>query len=196
MRTTAVPFDAVVIGASAGAIEALSRILPNIPADYPAAIMVVVHVPPDSNSMLVELFQRKSEVRVKEAEDKETIEVGTVYFAPPDYHVLVEPNRRLSLSGEEPINYSRPSIDVLFESAAECYRERLLGIVLTGANSDGARGLRAIVDAGGAAVVQDPDSALVSAMPLAALQACPTARTLDLEEISDHLRRIALGTVT
>ena len=112
------PPEAVVIGASAGAVDALSVLLPALPADYPLAVAVVVHLPPDRKSVMAELFQTKCRVRVKEAEDKEPFAPGTVYFAPPDYHLLVEPDRRLSLSSEESVLYSRPSIDVLFESAA------------------------------------------------------------------------------
>jgi len=126
-------------------------------------------------------------VDVREAEDKEPLEAGTVYFAPPDYHLLVELDRRLSLSSEEPVLYSRPSIDVLFESAADAYGSGLVGVVLTGANSDGARGLRAVRDAGGVALVQRPDQAQVAAMPQAALDACPGAVPLSLDEIASFL---------
>jgi two-component system, chemotaxis family, protein-glutamate methylesterase/glutaminase len=182
--------EAVVLGASAGAIEALCVILPPLPASFPLAVMVVIHLPADRKSLAADLLQAKCQVRVKEAEDKEPIEAGAVYIAPPGYHLLVEPNRRLSLSGEEPVHFSRPSIDVLFESAADTYGEHLLGIVLTGANSDGARGLRSVRDAGGTVVIQRPDSAYASAMPRAAVEACPGAPTMDLEEISVYLRHI------
>ncbi len=113
---------------------------------------------------------------MREADDKELIKGSTVYFAPPDYHLLVETDGRMSLSSEEPVSYSRPSIDVLFESAAEAYGPGLVGIILTGANRDGAQGLRAICDAGGTAVVQDPDLAQARDMPLAALDAAPKRR--------------------
>lgn len=182
--------EAVAIGTSAGAIEALSKVLPPLPADYPIPIFVVVHLPPDRESVVAELFQSKCNLRVKEAEHTEVIEGGTVYFAPPDYHLLVERNRHLSLSSEEQVLFSRPSIDVLFETAADAYRETLLGIVLTGANSDGAEGLRAIAEAGGTVVVQRPESALASAMPEAALKANPQAQPLDLNEISEYLQRV------
>lgn len=184
------PIEAVVIGTSAGAIEALSKILPPLPADYPLPILVVIHLPPDRQSIVAELFQAKCQLQVKEAEDTEKIESGTVYFAPPDYHLLVEHDHRLSLSSEEPVLFSRPSIDVLFESAADAYGPSLLGIVLTGANSDGAEGLRAVGATGGQTVVQRPDSALESAMPEAALKACPDALPLDLNEISEYLHRV------
>ena len=135
--------------------------------------MVVVHVPPDKRSILAELFQAKCRITVREAEDKEPISGGTVYFAPPDYHLLVETDRSLSLSSDEPVLYSRPSIDVLFESAADAYGPALIAIVLTGANQDGAKGLKAVVEAGGTAIVQSPEDAFASAMPEAALAACP-----------------------
>lgn len=180
---------AVVIGASAGAVEALSRILTTLPETYPLPVMVVVHLPPDKDSIMAELFQMKCKVRVKEAEDKEILQAGTVYFAPPDYHLLVEDNKILSLSNEEVVHYSRPSIDVLFESAADAYGSDILGIVLTGANSDGAEGLRIIADRGGDVVVQDPDEAYSNPMPRAALALCPEAKTMTLEQIAEYLRK-------
>jgi two-component system chemotaxis response regulator CheB len=183
--------EAVVIGASAGAVEALSAIIPKLPAGYPLAVIVVVHVPPDRSSVMASLLQDKSRLRVKEAEDKEPIEFGTVYLAPPDYHVLVEPNFRLSLSSDVPVLFSRPSIDVLFESAADAYGDRLLGMVLSGANQDGASGLRSIVDSGGMAVVQNPATSYVAVMPQAALDACPEALMLDLNDIPEFLNKIA-----
>ena len=183
--------EAVAIGASAGALETLSAILPALPGDYPLPVLVVVHLPPDRKSMMAELLQNRCRVAVREAEDKEPIEGGVVYLAPPDYHLMVEHDRRLSLSGEEAVQYSRPSIDVLFETAAEAYGPGLVGVVLTGANSDGARGLQAIRRAGGAGVVQDPATAVAAAMPRAALEACPDARSMRLEEIAEHLLRLA-----
>ena len=156
---SAVAPEAVVIGASAGALEALSNLLPALPADYRLPILIVVHLPPDKTSLLAELLRARCAIRVREAEDKEPIEPGVAYFAPPDYHLLVEQDKRLSLSDDEPVLFSRPSIDVLFESAADAYGGGLIGVVLTGANSDGANGLRAVVEAGGVAVVQKPGSA-------------------------------------
>lgn len=170
--------EAVVIGTSAGAIASLSHLLPPLAQDFPLAILVAVHVPADQPHSISNLLQAKCRITVKEAEDKEPILPGTVYFAPPDYHVLVEDDRRLSLSNEEAVNFSRPSIDVLFESAADVYRENLLAVILTGANHDGAQGARAVGMAGGTVVVQDPDSATARTMPEAALAACPTAKTL------------------
>ena len=134
------PPEAIVIGASAGALEALSVILPALPATFDLPIFVVVHVPPDKKSILAELFDAKCKVKVREAEDKEPIAGGTVYFATADYHLLVEADKTLSLSNDEPVLYSRPSIDVLFESAADAYGPGLIALMLTGANQDGAQG--------------------------------------------------------
>ncbi|MES2438400.1 MAG: chemotaxis protein CheB [Verrucomicrobiota bacterium] len=181
----------IVIGASVGAIEALLVILPSLPAGYPLAVLVVVHVPPDPRSQLSELFAPRCHLRVKEAEDKELLEPGTIYFAPSDYHLLAESDYRLSLSNDEPVRYSRPSIDVLFESAADAFGDSVTGVVLTGSNSDGARGLRAICDAGGKALVQSPAGAEGKAMPTAALSACPEARSLSLSEISTALNALS-----
>jgi two-component system, chemotaxis family, protein-glutamate methylesterase/glutaminase len=182
--------EAVVIGASAGALEALSVILPSLPEGFRLPLMVVVHVPPDKRSVLADLFQAKCRIPVREAEDKERISGGTVYFAPPNYHVLVEADRSLSLSNDDPVLFSRPSIDVLFESAADAYGSALIAIILTGANQDGAEGMRAVVEAGGLALVQSPDGAYAPAMPQAAIAACPSARIMSLDAIAAYLRVI------
>ena len=182
--------EAVVIGASAGALEALSVILPLLPARYPLPVLIVVHIPPDKKSILADLFQAKCRVAVREAEDKEPISAGTIYFAPADYHLLVEPDKSLSLSADEPVLYSRPSLDVLFESAADAYGPGLIAIVLTGANQDGAYGLKAVHEAGGKTIVQRPQAAYASAMPEAAIAQCPDAEILSLEGISAYLQNI------
>jgi two-component system, chemotaxis family, protein-glutamate methylesterase/glutaminase len=187
---SAAPVEAVVIGASAGAFEALSAILPKLPASFRPPVMVVVHMPQDRKSMMAELLQGRCRVKVREAEDKEPICGGTVYVAPPDYHLLVEMHGYLSLSSDDPILFSRPAIDVLFESAADAYGPGLIGIILTGANHDGANGMKAIVDAGGLAIVQRPEDAFAPAMPEAALAACPNARVLSLEEIATWLQTV------
>ncbi len=180
---------AVVVGASAGALDALSIVLPALPAGYPLAVLVVVHLPGDRASYLADILGAKCRLPVAEATDKEPIRAGAVYLAPPDYHLLVEADFRLSLSGEEPVLYSRPSVDVLFESAADAYGPGLVGVVLTGASADGARGLAAVAAAGGLALVQRPDTAQAAAMPSAALAACPSAVSLTLAEIAERLVR-------
>lgn len=185
MRRSAAP-AALVIGASAGAVEALLHILPALPATAPP-ILVAVHVPPDRANSLVPLLQARCALRVKEAEDKEPAVDGTVYFAPPDYHLLVERDGGLALSSDELVHYSRPSIDVLFETAADAWGAGLIGVILTGANQDGAAGLQAVARAGGEVLVQDPAQAVASAMPQAALAACPAARVLSLQALIQHL---------
>lgn len=181
--------DAIVIGASAGAVETLSSILPVLPQQYELPIFIVVHIPPDRRSILASLLQEKCKIPVREAEDKEPIETGTVYFAPPDYHMMVNTGRYISLSAEEPVLFSRPSIDVLFETAADIYRERLAGIILTGANEDGAGGLKTIAAKGGTAIALDPKEAVVPTMPEAALKSCPTAQKMSLEQIKEFIRK-------
>lgn len=184
--------SAIVLGASAGAVDALLNLLPGLPAGGPP-VLAAVHVPPDRPNMLVSLLQPRCAVRIKEAEDKEPVLSGTVYFAPPDYHLLVEQDGSLALSSDEAVHYSRPSIDVLFESAADAWGAGLIGIVLTGANEDGAAGLAAVAAGGGLALVQDPGSATAPAMPLAALAACPSAARLSLADLADRLKGWSLG---
>jgi two-component system, chemotaxis family, protein-glutamate methylesterase/glutaminase len=188
---TGIAAEAVVIGASAGAWEALSAILPALPAHFSLPLMIVVHMPSDRPSILAELFQARCRIAVREAEDKEPIVGGTAYFAPPDYHLLVEADKHLSLSSDEPILYSRPSIDVLFESAADAYGPALIAVVLSGANADGAAGIKAVADAGGTAIVQNPESAFAAAMPEAAKAACPGAQVLSLQEIAVYLEKVS-----
>jgi two-component system chemotaxis response regulator CheB len=185
--------EAVVIGASAGGVEALAVLLPALPDTFSASLFIVLHVPRERPSLLVEIFTGRCALPVREAEDKEPVEAGTVYFAPPDYHMLLEKNRHIALSADEPVHFSRPSIDVLFESAADVYADRLLGIILTGANQDGAAGLHAIHRAGGVTVVQKPDSAKVPLMIVSALQRSPADFVLSLEEIADLLAALAGG---
>lgn len=182
--------QAIVIGASAGAFEALSNLLPDLPAGYPLPIMIVVHVPPDKKNLLIELFQGRCSIEVREGEDKEPIQAGIAYFAPSNYHLLVEADRTLSLSADEAVLFSRPAVDVLFESASDAYGEGLVGVVLTGANSDGAKGLAAISLARGVALVQNPDTAYAAAMPHAAIKACKEARVMSLTEIAAYLREV------
>lgn len=182
--------ELVVIGASAGGVEALSTLLEALPEDFSPPVAIVIHLPPDRSSSLPELFDRKCARPVKEAEDKEMIESGTVYIAPPDYHLLVEPDRSLSLSRDEPLHYSRPSIDLLFESAALAYRQNVLGIILTGASKDGAAGLKQIRECGGLAWIQRPDEALARTMPEAAIRIAGFNHLLTIKEISEKLSRL------
>lgn len=179
--------DAIVIGASAGGVEALSVVLPALPARLRAAVFVVLHLPRERPSLLVDIFAAKCRVPVVEAGDKEPVVPGTVTFAPPDYHLLVD-GSLLSLSADELVNFSRPSIDVLFESAVDVYAARLMGIILTGGNDDGAAGLDAIRRAGGITVVQQPETAQTSLMPESALQRGAADFVLTIDGIAALLR--------
>ena len=161
--------DALAIGASAGGIGALRAILPGLGPRIGFPVLIVVHMPDDRDSRLAEVFQRHLALPVRQAEDKEVPEAGVVYFAAPGYHLSVERERCFSLSQEEPVHYSRPSIDILMESAADAYGAGLAGVLLTGASSDGAAGLAAIGMAGGLTAVQDPAEAEIATMPAAAI---------------------------
>lgn len=178
-------YDLVVIGVSAGGLAVLSSLVSKLAPDYGLAIAIVQHRAKESTA-LCELLQDCTPLRVTEVIDKEPIVPGSIYVAPPDYHVLVE-RGFFSLSTDAPLRYSRPSIDILFETAADAYRNRVVGVVLTGANSDGSRGLQRIVEAGGTAVVQDPEEAEVSAMPEAAMRAVSAAHVLPLDGIATFL---------
>jgi two-component system, chemotaxis family, protein-glutamate methylesterase/glutaminase len=187
--------DAIVIGASAGGIEALTVVLPALPAGLRPPVFIVLHLPRDKPSMLAEIFARKCALPVHEAEDKDEVVPGTVYFAPNNYHLLVDKGPQLALSVDDPVHHSRPSIDVLFESAVEIYGERLLGIILSGANDDGASGLAAIHDAGGLTIVQSPQTARAPNMALSALKLRPADWVLPLDEIAKLLRTLDTGAV-
>jgi two-component system chemotaxis response regulator CheB len=177
--------DAVAIGASAGGVEALSVLLSALPADCRVSFFVVIHIPRERPSLLAAVFGARCALPVREAEDKEPVQPGTVYFAPPDYHLLVDRGPAFALSSDEPVYFSRPSIDVLFDSAADIYGERLLGLILTGANQDGAEGLAAIGRAGGRTVVQEPSGAAVPFLPEAALQEGPVDFVLSLAQLQE-----------
>jgi two-component system chemotaxis response regulator CheB len=186
--------DAIVVGASAGGVEALLKIFRTLPRGFRLPILAVLHVPDQRRSQLAEVFAVNLAIPVKEADDKETIKPGTLYFAGPSYHLSIENDFSLSLSQEERVHHSRPSIDILFESAADAYGERLAGVLLTGANSDGARGMARIGEYGGLTVVQDPAQALARTMPEAALALRTPDFLLPLPDIGSllvQLERIA-----
>ncbi len=166
-----IPYEATVIGTSSGGLEALSAILPFLPAETSLPAMVVQHRAADSEHFPATHLDESSSVRVREAEYGEPVRAGTVYIAPAGYHLHVEPDRTLRLSVDAPVHYARPSIDVLFRSAADVFRDRLVGVVLTGANDDGAEGVKYIKRQGGLVLVQDPATAYVDTMPRAALEA-------------------------
>jgi two-component system chemotaxis response regulator CheB len=192
-RQGIIEIEAIVIGASAGGVEALAILFEALPAAFAPSIMVVLHLPADRPSQLVSLYQPRSRLPVREAMDKEHIEPGTIYFAPPDYHLLIEREKTLALSQEPPVAFSRPSIDVLFESAALAYGSSVLAIVLTGANSDGAEGLAAIRAAGGNAWVQRPDDAMADAMPSAAIARAGADFVLPVRDMAERLVNLRSG---
>lgn len=177
----------VVVGASAGGLHALRTIVSGLPDDFELPVVVVQHRAKESE-LLCELLQECSGLPVAEVNDKQEIGPG-VWVGPPDYHLLLD-DGFFSLTTDEPVRYSRPSIDVTFESAADVYGMDLIGVVLTGANADGSRGLRRIADEGGHTIVQDPETAEVRVMPRSAAKAVPDACVLPLEEIAPHLARI------
>jgi len=185
------PVEVVAIGASWGGLHAVECVLEALPEDFPAAVVIAQHRRSDSDhNRLATLLAARCSLQVCDAEDKQALEAGTVLVAPADYHLLVEPGS-VALSVDAPLNYSRPSIDVLLGSAADAYGERAAGVVLTGANADGADGLARIASRGGVAIVQDPDTAMRREMPEAALAATPGARVLALGEIGPLLGELA-----
>lgn len=191
--------ELIVIGCSLGGMHALQVILTNLSRDFCIPIVVAQHRHKKSSEQLPAYFRRQTDLRVVDAEDKQWIEPGHVYLAPADYHLLIERNGsrgELSLSVDDAVRHSRPSIDVLFESAAVAYRERLLGIVLTGANDDGARGAARIKAHGGIVVAQDPKTAEAPAMPRGTIDAVHVDRILRLEEIAPFLTEVCQITLS
>lgn len=185
-------YEIVVVGTSWGGLHALRALVGALPADFAVPLVLVQHRHRESSQILASLLQERTSLRVCEVEDKSPIEPGRVYVAPADYHLLIE-RGTFALSTDEPVRFSRPSIDVTFQSAADSYAEHTIGVVLTGANADGAIGLRRIADRGGVAVVQDPATAESATMPTAALRAVPTARVLPILEIARFLATVGAG---
>ena len=186
-------YSVVAIGTSWGGLAALTKLLGDLPMDFGIPVVVVQHRSKDSERLLVQLLQDATDMKVGEIEDKDPLTPGTVHVAPANYHVLIEQGYA-SLTVEEPVRYSRPSIDVMFSSAADTYGTAAIGVVLTGANEDGARGLAHIVKRGGLALVQDPKTAEIPIMPQAAIRVVPTAEVLPLETLAPRL--IALSRAT
>ncbi len=176
----------VVIGASLGGLTALQSVLSALPRDFPAPVVIVQHRGAESGNALDSILRRSCALKVIEPQDKEAILPGTVYLAPPDYHLLIE-GATFALSTEGVVSYARPSIDVLFDSAARAYARRVIGVVLTGANRDGARGSASIKRHGGYLIVQSPDEAECNVMPRAALAAVQADRILTLQEVGPRL---------
>lgn len=186
-------FQAVAIGVSSGGMQALKILLGQLPADFPLPLLVVQHISPDAGDGLAKLLDELCDIRVKEADEQDRICPGTVYLAPANYHLLVEPGGTLELSADPPVSYARPSIDVLFESAAAAYGSALIGVVLTGANFDGSQGLKTLKQQGGVAIVQDPADAAARQMPLSALAATEVDYVAPLDGIATLLKQLAYG---
>lgn len=183
-------FDAIVIGTSAGGLSVLFMILEALPEHFAVPVIIVQHRSKDERTLLEEVVQPRCRIRIKQADEKEKIESGTVYFAPANYHLLIEQDKTFSLSSDVHVNFSRPSIDVLFESAARVYRNRLLAIIMTGANSDGAAGMETIRKTGGTTIAQDPESAQFPFMPQAAVSTGSIRYIMDTGGIKDFLLKI------
>ncbi|MGZ8290673.1 MAG: chemotaxis protein CheB [Telluria sp.] len=178
---------AVIIAGSAGGVDALLRLLPLLPAGYPLPVVAMLHLPDNRESRLAELFGARMNLPAREAADKEEMAPGTVYFAGPGYHLSIEKDFRFSLSCEPPVHFARPAIDVLMESAAEAYGPRLAAVLLTGANHDGADGMKLIKERGGLTMVQDPAEAQVATMPEMAIKKQAPDLILTLSEIGELL---------
>jgi two-component system chemotaxis response regulator CheB len=185
--------EVVLVGGSAGSLEPLSALAARLPPDWPVPVVVVVHLPPAGPSALAAALAAETALAVTEIEDKQPLAAGTIHVGPPGYHVLVDEGPVLSLAVDEPVHFSIPSIDVLFESAAATCGDRAVGVILSGASEDGASGLAAIRAAGGTAVVQAPGDAQVPLMPRAALGRCPDATVLPGSELAAFLRTLIPG---
>ncbi|MCF8231957.1 MAG: chemotaxis protein CheB [Bacteroidales bacterium] len=184
-------YEIVVVGASAGGMHALKEILSNLDRDFAFPVVVVQHLAPDSENYLVQYLDEYSSLSVKEASEKQRILPYHVYLAPPNYHLLIEEDKTFSLTVSEKVNFSRPSIDVLFETAVLAYQNRIIGLLLTGASQDGAKGMQMLHATKGLTIVQDPDNAFVPVMPKAAIELVPVDYKLTLEEIAPFLNTLS-----
>lgn len=184
-------YSIVVIGTSWGGLAALTRLLGALPGDFNIPVVVVQHRSKESERLLPQLLQDATELTVCEMEDKDPLVPGTVHLAPANYHALIDTGS-ITLTVEDPVRFSRPSIDLLFISAADTYRSGTIGVVLTGANEDGSRGLKHIVQRGGLALVQDPTTAEIPIMPAAAIKLVPSAEVLRLDGIAPRLIELSL----
>lgn len=187
-------YEAIVVGVSAGGYAVLNKILPDFASDFPVPVIIVRHMHHDSDDYSIRELDKKCALTVKIADEKELVEAGNIYFAPPNYHLLIERDHTFSLSVAEHVNYARPSVDVLFESASDVYRNKLIGVILTGANNDGSKGLNIIKNRGGIAIVQDPDSAEMAAMPKSAMQRTEIDYVLPPDKIALQLTKLVFST--
>jgi two-component system chemotaxis response regulator CheB len=183
-------YEAIVIGSSAGGLNALKTIFRGLSKRFNIPLIIVQHISPDAENYLIQILHDLRKLKVKEADEKERPVPGVAYLAPPNYHLLLEADRTFTLTIDERVNYARPSIDVLFETAAEAYKDKLIGIILTGANNDGSLGLKKIKDFGGLTIVQDPETAEVESMPRAAIQTAVVDHIVPLDEIASFLNSL------
>lgn len=183
-------YEAIVAGVSSGGMKALKGLFSLLPEDFRIPIIIVQHVSPYSDNHWIELLNAKSKLTIKEADEKEKIKEGNIYIAPANYHLLIERNKSFSLTIDERVNYARPSIDVLFESASDAYGDKLIGIILTGSSNDGAKGIKYIKENGGMAIAQDPETADSPHMPKSAIEATKPDYVLPLENIVELLIKI------
>jgi len=189
MRT----YKAVVIGTSSGGLAALSTVLAPLPKDFPLPLLIVQHLSPESDNFLIQHLNRNSRLHVKEADDKDVPAKGWVYVAPPNYHMLMEEEGFLSLAVSPPEHYSRPSIDVLFETAADAYTSGLIGIILTGANEDGTKGAIRIKKRKGLVIAQSPETADAATMPRSVINSKSVDIILPLDQIGKYLNNLISG---
>lgn len=180
----------LLLGGSAGGFGVILNILKSIPKNFPIPILVIVHRNPKFESNFEKVFEKNFSIQIKTASDKEPIKEGHAYFAPPGYHLLIEPDFKLALDNSEPVQFSRPSIDVTFESVSEVYQENCIAILFSGANQDGAKGLLAIKNRGGQCIVQDPQSADVPTMPQAAIDIQAYHHIYTTEEIIKYIHQL------
>lgn len=178
-------FRIIVIGVSAGGTDALNQIITELPASFPLPLAIVQHLHPEQDDYMVKYFKKRCQLNVLEAVDKTAVKKGNIYFAPPDYHLLIEDDESFSLSCDEKVCYARPSIDVLFKSTADVYGASTLAIILTGANSDGTDGIKYIKNNGGTTIAQNPDTAYSPLMPQSAINTGKIDKVLTLSEISN-----------
>jgi two-component system, chemotaxis family, protein-glutamate methylesterase/glutaminase len=187
------PTELIVIGASAGGVSALLALLAPLPASYALPVAALLHLLPRHDSQLASVLGHRLALPVREPQDKEPVRAGHVYVASADYHLLVEADRCFAYSNEPPVSFARPSIDVLMMSAAEAYGPALVGVLLTGANTDGAEGMAAVHARGGLTLVQDPQDADVPTMPEAAISRCRPDHILPLKDITPMLLQLAVA---
>lgn len=189
-------YEAIVVGVSSGGMNAMKVLFSILPEDFSIPVIIVQHVGSHSDNQWIKILNDKSNLYIKEADEKEKIERGTAYIAPANYHLLIGKNKTFSLTVDERVNFARPSIDVLFESAAEVYKSKLIGVVLTGSNNDGTNGIKRIKEYGGLAIIQDPKTAESAYMPASAITAVKADHILSLEDISYLLIQLGNGIKT